>query len=247
MTTLSGNRKIIADGLVWVVDPNNPRSYPGSGTTLFDMSVDTPKDGTMVNGVGHDGKSLVLDGIDDHVDFGNTALDSYILGDGKTWSLTMWFNNDTMVGFDTIFSKWDNGQAPTDTHNTLRIATSNGNIDVAIRSNDASPGTRTNITYASSLSAGEWHSMTITFDDGLTGNNKLKMYLDGVIVTPSFSNTLLGGTQSPSSLSKWIMGAEFQTTPVNTWAGKLGLTYLHSKVLNATEVTQSFKAIKDTL
>ena len=64
---------IITDGLVLYVDAGNTDSYPGSGTTWTDISTNS-NNGTLTNGPtfdSGDGGSIVFDGTDDYVDFGN--------------------------------------------------------------------------------------------------------------------------------------------------------------------------------
>ena len=64
--------KILTDGLVFAVDAANKKSYPGSGTTWTDLA--GSNDGTLTNGPtfnSGDGGSIVFDGTDDLVDFGN--------------------------------------------------------------------------------------------------------------------------------------------------------------------------------
>jgi hypothetical protein len=59
--------QIVTNGLVLLLDAGNPASYPGSGTTWFDLS-GNGNNGTLVNGVGYNsdnGGSLVFDGVDD--------------------------------------------------------------------------------------------------------------------------------------------------------------------------------------
>ena len=62
------DNNIIQDGLVLNLDAGNSLSYPGSGTTWYDLS-GNGNNGTLVNGVGFDsgnGGSLVFDGVDDY-------------------------------------------------------------------------------------------------------------------------------------------------------------------------------------
>ena len=60
----SYNPHIVSDGLVLCLDAANPRSYPGSGTSWYDLS-GNGNNGTLVNGVGYSSDnagSLVFDG-----------------------------------------------------------------------------------------------------------------------------------------------------------------------------------------
>jgi hypothetical protein len=62
---------IVSNGLVLHLDAGNASSYPGTGTTWFDLSGNN-NNGTLVNGVRFDngnGGSLSFDGVDDYVSF----------------------------------------------------------------------------------------------------------------------------------------------------------------------------------
>jgi hypothetical protein len=66
--------KIVTDGLSVYYDVANPRSYPGSGTTIYDLSRNG-NNGTLINGVSYNtsnGGALVFDGTDDYVQFTST-------------------------------------------------------------------------------------------------------------------------------------------------------------------------------
>ena len=66
--------KIVTNGLVLYYDVANPRSYPGSGTTIYDLSRNG-YNGTLINSPTFDntnGGALVFDGVDDYVQFTST-------------------------------------------------------------------------------------------------------------------------------------------------------------------------------
>jgi hypothetical protein len=69
---------VVEDGLVLALDAANPKSYPGSGTTWFDIS-GNGNIGTLVNGVGYSGDnlgSLSFDGVDDRGTFSSPIISS---------------------------------------------------------------------------------------------------------------------------------------------------------------------------
>ena len=57
---------IVTDGLKLYLDASNPASYPGSGTTWFDLS-GNGNNGTMVNGVVPLSNAMRFDGVDDYI------------------------------------------------------------------------------------------------------------------------------------------------------------------------------------
>jgi hypothetical protein len=69
---------VIKSGLVLALDAADINSYPGTGTTIYDLS-GNGNHGTLVNGVGFNqtnGGVLVFDGIDDFVDVTSPNLAS---------------------------------------------------------------------------------------------------------------------------------------------------------------------------
>jgi hypothetical protein len=65
-----GGPDIVTNGLILALDAANPLSYPGTGTTIYDLS-GKGANGTLINGVGFNqtnGGVLIFDGVDDGVD-----------------------------------------------------------------------------------------------------------------------------------------------------------------------------------
>ena len=72
---LSHSPQIVRSGLILYLDPVNTKSYPGSGTTFFDLS--KTLDATLVNGVSISNNRIILDGVKDYID---TNRDIYLSG-----------------------------------------------------------------------------------------------------------------------------------------------------------------------
>jgi len=67
---------IVTDQIVLNLNASDPVSYPGTGTTWFDLTLNT-NDGTLTNGVAYnpvDGGVMIFDGVNDYVDFSTTNL-----------------------------------------------------------------------------------------------------------------------------------------------------------------------------
>jgi hypothetical protein len=68
--------KIIEDGLVFVLDASNKKSYLGTGTDFFDVSL-SKNNGTLLNGVGYNTNSLgafIFDGSNDYISLNSPSL-----------------------------------------------------------------------------------------------------------------------------------------------------------------------------
>jgi len=92
---VSYSPKVVTDGLIIALDAANVRSYPGSGTSWFDLS-GNGNAGTLVNGPtfnSGNGGSIVFDGVDDHV---TSVLSSSL---GTQFSISVWFkkNNNNVA------------------------------------------------------------------------------------------------------------------------------------------------------
>ena len=92
---------IVTENLVLYLDAGNNASYPGSGTTWYDLVGNS--NGILTNGpvfnTGNGG-NIVFDGINDYVDFGN------ILNLTSNFTLSTTFNMvDTTLGVQTIIGK----------------------------------------------------------------------------------------------------------------------------------------------
>lgn len=72
------NRSIVTTNLIACFDPGNPRTYPGSGTTIRDAS-GNGYTGTLTNGPTYsatNGGVFVLDGVNDYIDIPGINLTS---------------------------------------------------------------------------------------------------------------------------------------------------------------------------
>ena len=145
MATQFAFGKIATDGLVLAWDITDKNSYPGSGTTLYDVS-GNGNNGTLYNGVGFNsanGGVLTFDGIDDYVQCSTpnlTATNYTVIGaarysggtrgrminaSGNNWLLGHWSNSTQKYyaqGWITNTSSNENSDT------NWRIYVGNGNI-----------------------------------------------------------------------------------------------------------------------
>lgn len=142
---ISYNPGIVTTNLIACFDPGNPRTYPGSGTTIRDASGSSVT-GTLTNGPTYssvNGGVFVLDGVNDFIDIPiNLASSNYtVIGaaryvtiGGRTFSAR---NNNWLMGHwssstENYFAEgWvagagTGGPQPSDTN--WRIYAATGNI-----------------------------------------------------------------------------------------------------------------------
>lgn len=211
------NPKIATSGLALCLDAANPKSYPGSGTSWFDVSGNN-KTGTLVNGPTYNssnGGSFAFDGVDDYVN-----VSSFNVNHGtNNFSYSCWAYLSAKPSLGTIFENgsWTNSIL-------FRFETSGITL--------YSMGTYYGFfSWNPSLSV--WNHLTWVRD----GNNML-FYVNG-----EFSATLPFGTSvnvnpSPGNL---FIGMS-QHAAGQCFNGRLNLTCVYTSALSATQVAENFNA-----
>jgi hypothetical protein len=209
---------IIRDGLVLCMDAADKNSYPGSGTTWFDLSGNN-NNGTLINGPtfsGGNGGSIVLDGVDDYVS--SASLSSLLLG-STTLTLSIWFyptnlNNEYATLVDSL------GR-----HLSLWIGT-NGYGQWFTLGGVNTPYS-TNFNWENN----KWQIVTIVADStsGKIIKNNYEI-VESVAKGSSFTNQISFGN-NPSGGGKNI-------------SGNYGKILLYNRDLSASEIQQNFNATK---
>ena len=213
---------IVTAGLVLNFDASNPASYPGSGTTITDLS-GNGNNGTLINGVGYsatNGGILTFDGVNDYV---NTSLITPLLA----FSYGVWANTSTASNFGNRVM----GNANSDSGNsgTSIILGAQPNKFYVIRraagvSYDFFSSTITNFS-------GNWHYIVHTYDSV----NGSKAYCDNVLVG---SNASIGMT----SLLPFRVGRD--GNGADAFNGSVGAVQVYDKALTVGEIDQNFNADK---
>jgi len=226
MSVVGGPRfGIVQDGLVLNLDASNTLSYPGSGTTWFDLTSNN-NDGTLINGPTFDsanGGSIVFDGINDYVSF--TTPPSTNSGTEKS-SINIWIKTGTNVSNNqTIYSERDGN---VHIFNKLRINTNTFDYIFLTPS--------TILVLSSTIgtpSINSWYNICGTKD-----NNDFKIYVNGVLSnssTTSMGSFLTSGTIF-SNMGKETVGLYL--------SGRVASQQIYNRALSATEVLQNFNATR---
>jgi hypothetical protein len=216
MANLYGPR-IVTDGLIFHVDAGNRKSYPGSGTTWFDLS-GNGSNGTLTNGPtfnSNNGGSIVFDRINDEVIFGNSASLQITVGTiaaffkatnlntsvhgliakQSAWGLFVWGN--VLRAYD-----WGNG---------------------TVRSSSATVGNN------------QWYyaAMTFTQTVGTPSNNAI-IYLDG--------NAILTTTIKHSNHNVTLQIGDANAN--QQFGGNVAQASVYNRVLSVAEIKENYNALK---
>jgi len=238
------NAPVYNNGLVLNLDAGNANSYPGTGTTWFDLAAGN--NGTLVNGPTYDaanGGSIVFDGTNDHVITNDTSFRF-----GNKFSMNLWFYWDGLNKTNnSLFSK---RMGSAGNYNQYAMGISNGDtqyggtgkvlffyarVDGSTGGNDPFD---VSITYT--LPTAGFYNACIVMD-----TNSQKLYVNGILVG-SNSKNLSGKTYNIAG-RELILGAargENATDLIAYASTKIHRFSVYSYSLTETEVISNFNSTR---
>jgi hypothetical protein len=214
---------VVMNGLQLYLNAGNVNSYPGSGTSITDLSVNGYT-ATLENGVGFDsldaGGAFTFDGSNDYIDT-NQSLAS------NEFSVGAWFKSSA-AGVKMILSKEVNAGNPWN----YRIWLNGGTITVDMSQVTTQALLNSPLT---NYNNGNWYYVMFTRDD-----TNWYLYVNGSEIA-----TRLDPYTGPVTNSQevWFGRSAFQggSYPYN---GKLGEMMIYNRVLSAAEILQNYNATK---
>lgn len=226
MSTLGGPN-IITDGLVLAIDAANQKSYPGSGTSILDLSGNS-NDGILTNGPTFDSGNtgnIVFDGQNDYINI----PDSPIINLTTEGGVFLWLNPTSYVNYTGIISKAPNTTSiGTQAHyhfevysNRARTVISNVDLRSGTESTGQSP----------LIDLNQWHQYGFQWD-----SSTMYQIKDGVIVA----------TKSHSSSATTTSDNLFiaRRNGFGYLSGKMSNITIYSRALSSTEILQNYNATK---
>ena len=222
---------LVTTDLVLNLDAGNSASYVGSGTTWNDLS--GSNHGTLTNGPlfnAGNGGSIVFDGIDDVISFGN------ILNMGlNSWTISCWVKFDGGTGLMGIIGKTSyrsyEGRYSIYIDNNNLVAFFQPGVSSMIISSPLTP-------YLDN----KFHNLTLT----INRTSMMYLYVDGISVgTPiDVSST---SSLNPNSSDKFYIGSYGSSdgqSPLYFFKGNIGQALIYNRAITASEVTNNFNVLK---
>jgi len=171
-------------------------------------------------------QSILLDGIDDYVDMGNT-LD---FTNTDAFSISCWFKRTRSGVSEFLVSKQDS------TSNargyTLLIPFDDNKVTVVIRNNTASSG-RLIVDCTTAITNTNWHHIVMTYD-GSSSVSGINLYLDGNNDTGATSGTL---SATISNSASFQLGAK---NGGNEFSGNIDEVSVYNSELSQSDVTDIY-------
>lgn len=236
------NPRIITDKLVFCVDVANTKSYPGSGTSLYDLSGNN-YDGTMSD------VTITSDG---HMSFNGQNPGSAVAFSesniSKDPSLYLGESSGRLT-----YECWINKQGTNHSAADARVMSTDisdyTGIVIAQASDNRirfyADGNNTNLTapieYA--ISNDTWYHIVATYDSSIT-TDAVKIYRNGELIASkdyTFSGTYGDGTSRPLAIGSNTESAVAYNNGLN---GYIDICRIYGKPLSADEIKQNFNATR---
>ena len=224
--------KIVTDGLVFLLDAGNPKSYPGSGTVWTDLA-GTGKTGTLTNGPTFSSTkhgSIVFDGSNDYIQTNftyslptittNFTAGVWVGGISQSGGTAGRVILSNYNGTPIPFNLYVRGSTNTDPGTFQGYSRGDSNSAVSVRS-------------TTRIDDDNWHYCVYTKND-----NTYTVYIDGVLETST--SATLGVTTITNNMVLANLNVWFNQGVV----ANIAQTSVHNRALTATEVLQNYNATK---
>jgi len=226
--------KIITEGLVLYLDAANTKSY-STGTTWRDLSRGD-NNGTLINGPtfnSANGGSIVFDGVDDYVDFGNVLN----LGT-NSMTINAWVKINSSVTNKSILTKTLAGLQ--NYSYQFRIL-NNNTLSAFFQGNGGADITPSSVE---SLENDRWYMCTVTFNR----SSNINFYLDANLLTINGNNVISQWNnlnfQSTNPLRVGSSTAADNVGLSNLFNGNISLMQVYFRTLSQQEILQNFNATR---
>ena len=210
-------------GIVLNLDAGVSQSYPGSGTTWYDLTSNNIS-GSLINGPTFDsgnGGSLLFDGVNDYVTLSNTLLAP---GTGAfTWNF--WAKLNNLSNFSILFS----GEGSNSSYGV--IAMNPGSFGLLYYAQGYQ-------IYDSNINFGNnWWYISFVGNGGADGSRNLKLYRNGVQAGTTYTTNYNFTATTP------IIGANHSLFS-ELMRGYIASVTYYNRELTSQEIQQNFNITK---
>ncbi|MEO1428761.1 MAG: LamG-like jellyroll fold domain-containing protein [Cyanobacteria bacterium J06633_8] len=176
-----------------------------------------------------DSQYLYLDGVDDYVDITNEQTETVFGQGSKAFTITGWVNPETLSTAKTnhhVSNVFLARASDTQNDNFELGITDTGNLRIYF---DTNAGDSTISLGNGELTTGDWHSVALTFDNGL-----VTAYLNGNKYEKTINGTMLDAASNANGFSPITLGSSQHVD--NYYNGGLDNIAIWNKALTAGEI-----------
>ncbi len=224
-TTIQGEP--VTNNLVLYYDPSNVSSYPGTGTTVNDLS-GNGLSGTMSN-ITFTSPYFTYNGSSSQISTADTP--SLEPGSGD-WSMEAWVYLSNTTGSKVILGRFNNGGGSDDVSYSMRVSGAN----IFAQFGDGSGSFVNSTGFTASINT--WYQVVYVWKN--VSVNNIETFINGTSIgNVSHSLPSLLNSTNPMYIGSYN-GGEFS----QYMNGRIGITRLYNVALTSSEVLQNFNADK---
>lgn len=211
-------------------DPSNASSYPGSGTTITDLSGNS-MNGTMSN-ITYNTPSFTYNGTNSQITIADNALLEPGSGD---WTMEAWANQNASEN-DVVLGKFDPGGLSADVSYSIRTTGTTYYAQIGSGSGSGATLFVNSTSFVGTLNT--WYQLVYVFKNGAT--KTLETFVNG-----SSIGTVGHGLASILNTSANLYIGSYNGGEYAQWFdGKIGTVRIYNRALSDAEILQNYNANK---
>ena len=224
------NGNFVIDNLKLYFNPNSLLSYPGTGTTVTDLTGNS-LNGTLSN-VTYSDTYFSFNGSSSQI----AITDNALLEPGSgNWTIEVWFNLSSYSSqSQTIIGKFDPGGLSADISYAIRISNGTGNVRC-----DFSDGSTAVSTSSYTLSLNVWYQLVYVFNNV---SNNIITYVNGSSTNTTVNNSVNSILNTTANL---YLGSYNNGEYPQYFNGKMGIVRLYGSALSTSDISKNFEANRD--
>ena len=225
-----GGPDIITDGLVLHLDAANRKSYPGSGSTWYDLS-GNGSNGTLTNGpvyTTNSGGAFTFNGY-----INNRYIDVTNINIGNKYSIVCFFKSTSVVNYKIVYDVNYNSYVNTDNVGPRLEQFSTGNI-IWIWSGNTSNNSIYQLSSTFPVSNNQYYHTVFTMNFGT-----VTIYING-----EYKGTFSSPNGYVTTFNDINIGRGFKSDSSRYFNGDISIFQIYNKDLSPGEVSQNYNALK---
>ena len=247
---LNYNPNLVVDGLQYAFDAANPKSYSGSGNTIYDLT-GRILPGALTNGPAYNsnlGGFLSFDGTNDYL----AVPDSNLLDLGANFTISAWIKlNDLTTAQQSIFNSMD--VAVNSVTKGIALVWWRDNLygvnpkSLMLQFGMAGWAWNVYSSDANTINDLNIHHVVVTVSAANTNNPTISFYLDGVLKNTTWwnqsSKAAINYASDTSALRVGHLYTPSDPNYVNTFANiNVYNLQVYKRALSAAEILQNYNA-----
>jgi hypothetical protein len=229
-STLPTIVNLTTSGLVLYYDPSSVSSYPGSGTTITDLSGNS-RNGTMSN-ISHTSPYFTYNGSSSQISVAdNAALEP---GSGD-WTVEVWVNQ-AVSGNDVVLGKFNAGGLSSNVGYSIRTTGTSFYAQYGSGAGSGATLIQNSTTHVGTI--GTWYQIVYVFTN--VAANTFQTFVNGNSIG-SVGHSLASILNTSTNL---YIGSYNNGEYAQYFDGKIGITRLYNRALTSAEVLNNYNVDK---